>query len=58
MRKLVMATTLGCLAVATAADAHVAGKSPAPCLYGVADGDLVTEVASLGARRLPGMGLV
>jgi hypothetical protein len=46
MRKLVMTTALGCLAVATAADAQIAGTGSS-CVYGAADGDMRPEVARL-----------
>ena len=47
MRKLVMTTALGCLAMATAADAQIVGTGPSPCAYGYADQDLVLEIARL-----------
>lgn len=49
MRKRMMTTALGCLAMATAADAHQGG--PAPCGYGAADEDLVVEVARFDLHR-------
>lgn len=57
MRNLVMTTALGCLAVATAADAQIAGTGPSPCRYGAADRDLVAEVARLELRSGRGLAL-
>ena len=47
-RKVLMTAALGCLAVATAADAHVAGSSH--CTYGAADTDTYLELARLEPR--------
>ena len=47
MRKLVMTTALGCLAMATAADAQRAETRPVECAYGYADHDLIVEIARL-----------
>lgn len=47
MRKLVMTAALGCLAMATAADAQLAEARPVECAYGSADRDLVVEIARL-----------
>ncbi len=47
MRKLMMTGALGCLAMATAADAQLAGAGPTACAYNAADHDLVVEVARL-----------
>ena len=48
MRKFVMMTAVGCLAMATAADA--AGARQAQCGYGAADMDTVLEMARLVPR--------
>ncbi len=48
MRQFVMTAALGCLAMATAADA--AGAGPSQCGYGAADLDTVLEVARLDLR--------
>lgn len=48
MRKFVTIAALGCLAMATAADA--AGATPSRCGYGAADMDTVLEMARLDAR--------
>jgi len=50
MRKFVTMAALGCLAMATAADAHTAEVRTARCLYGGADRDLVVEIARLAPR--------
>ena len=50
MRKLVIMAALGCLAMATAADAQLVGKGPSPCAYGTTDKSLVVEVARLELR--------
>jgi hypothetical protein len=42
-----MTAALGLLAVATAADAHVAGRASPPCDYGAADRDTFLELARL-----------
>lgn len=47
MRKLVITTALGCLALATAADAQVAGAESSPCGYGAAERDTFLELAHL-----------
>jgi hypothetical protein len=47
MRKLVMTTALGCLAMATAADAQLVQARPVECAYGTTDRDLVVEIARL-----------
>jgi len=47
MRKLVMMAALGCLAMATAADAQVAGSWYSGCAYGGPDSDMVLELAHL-----------
>ena len=47
MRKFVTLAALGCLAVATAADAHTARVGTTRCLYGSTDRDLVVEIARL-----------
>ena len=47
MRKSVMTIALGCLTVATAADAHVAGRASSPCDYGAAERDTFLELARL-----------
>jgi hypothetical protein len=51
MRKLVMTTALGCLAMATAADAQQVRTVSAECAYGTVDRDLVVEVARLDLPR-------
>lgn len=48
MRKFVTIAALGCLAMATAADA--AGAKPSRCGYGAADLDTVLEMARLDLR--------
>ena len=48
-KRMMIMAALGCLAMATAADAHQRG--PAPCGYGAADEDLVVEVARLDLTR-------
>ena len=45
MRKLVMTAALGCLAIATAADAQLAAVGPSGCAY--ADQDMILEMARL-----------
>ena len=45
MRKLVITTALGCLAMATAADAQRVESRPVECAYRGTDRDLVVEVA-------------
>jgi hypothetical protein len=50
MRKFVMTTALGCLAMATAADAQIAGTAPSGCAYGAFDNDMVLEMARLDMR--------
>jgi hypothetical protein len=47
MRKLVMTAALGCLAMATAADAQLAGSGPSGCAYGAFDNDLILEMAQI-----------
>ena len=47
MRNFITLAALGCLAMATAADAHTAHAGTARCLYGSADRDLVVEIARL-----------
>jgi hypothetical protein len=50
MPKLVIMAALGCLAMATAADAQIAGSGRSPCAYGATDKDLVIEIASFDLR--------
>ena len=50
MRKLVMTTALGCLAMATAADAQQVRTVSVECAYGTVDRDLVVEVARQDLR--------
>ena len=45
MRKLVMTTALGCLAMATAADAQIAHARSVECAYRGVDRDLLVEIA-------------
>ncbi len=45
MRKLIVMTALGCLALATAADAQLVEAGPVECAYGYGDHDLVGEIA-------------
>lgn len=52
MRKLVITAALGCLAMATAADAQLVAGASSPCAYGAADRDMVVEIARLDSRRL------
>ena len=51
MRKLVVMTAFGCLALATSADAQLVEAGPVECAYGYGDHDLVVEIAHLD---LPG----
>jgi hypothetical protein len=57
MRRLVMSAALGCLAMATAADARLADGGPSPCAYGAVDRDLVVEIARLDRRSRVGLAL-
>jgi hypothetical protein len=47
MRRLMTTAALGCLAVATAADANVAGAGRSPCSYYGPDSDTSLEFARL-----------
>ena len=47
MHKFVMTAAAGCLAMATAADAQVAGFKSSRCAYGTTDMDTVIEMARL-----------
>lgn len=53
MRKLMITATLGCLTLATAADAH-RGRGPAPCAYINADRILAIEIAARVEPRIGG----
>jgi hypothetical protein len=55
MRKLVIMAALGCLAMATSADAQLVGNGPSPCAYGATDKSLVVEVARLELRGWRGL---
>ncbi len=59
MRKLMMTTALGSLAMATAADAQLARAEPSTCAYGygAGDRDLVIEIASLDLPAWSGLAL-
>lgn len=57
MRKFVMTAALAGLAMATAADAHVAGPGSSRCGYGAADMDTVLEMARLDPRGGSGLAL-
>ncbi len=57
MRKLVVMASLGCLALATAADAQFVEAGPVECAYGYGDHDLVVEIARLDHLGTSGLTL-
>ena len=57
MRNLVVTAALGCLAMATAADAQIVETRPVECAFRGTDRDILVEVARLDLPSLSGPAL-